>query len=224
MASGAVAVAFGKKDPREREAALGGGRLIARKTVYRGRIAPLLPQARLRPPAHFPHARPAWVISNERRVPAEIRFGVRMSQDEPFDEFLSRWIADGFFCDGGFAGFGLTRQIDRRLRRSKVARERRGHCTLRRCIDRRCRFAPRSRDMPAFLKRGLLVMPHPRRLMRFPGAANLVMAGKRCRISRKRGEHGQGEETSQRPEALVHSVVPPANQPARTMRSHDPDG
>jgi hypothetical protein len=161
-----------------------------------------LPQARFRPPAQLAHARPAGIIGNETRVPAEARSTVRVSENEPFDEFLSRWIADRFFYDGRFAGFGLAHQIDRRLNRSEVARE------GRRYIGRRCRLVPRRRDMPTFLEHGLLVMPRPRRLVRLPGVFNLVMARERDRVSRKRGEHGQGEETSQRPQALVHSVVP----------------
>jgi hypothetical protein len=36
----------------------------------------------------------------------------------------------------------------------------------------------------------------------------LLLGGERSRIARNRGEHHQGEETSQRPEMLVHSVVP----------------
>jgi hypothetical protein len=37
---------------------------------------------------------------------------------------------------------------------------------------------------------------------------SLFLVGERIRIIRKRGEHGQAEETRQRPEALVHSVIP----------------
>jgi hypothetical protein len=36
---------------------------------------------------------------------------------------------------------------------------------------------------------------------------DLLVAGQRYRIARKRGEHGQGQETSKRPEASVHSVI-----------------
>jgi hypothetical protein len=36
---------------------------------------------------------------------------------------------------------------------------------------------------------------------------NMLVAGARGRIIRKRREQGEGEETSQRPEALVHSMI-----------------
>jgi hypothetical protein len=36
---------------------------------------------------------------------------------------------------------------------------------------------------------------------------NFLVAGERYRVIRKRGDHGEREETSQRPEALVHSVI-----------------
>lgn len=41
------------------------------------------------------------------------------------------------------------------------------------------------------------------------GMVSLLVTGSRCRITRKRGEHGQGAQTSQRPETLVHFVIPP---------------
>ena len=41
------------------------------------------------------------------------------------------------------------------------------------------------------------------------GMESLLVTGSRCRITRKRGEHGQGAQTSQRPETLVHFVIPP---------------
>jgi hypothetical protein len=50
-------------------------------------------------------------------------------------------------------------------------------------------------------------MARPGRRIRLPGILNLLMAGERYRITRKRGEHGQGQETSERPEASVHSVI-----------------
>jgi hypothetical protein len=62
--------------------------------------------------------------------------------------------------------------------------------------------------MPTFFKPGIAVMPRARRLMRLLGMSGLLMAEERTRIARKWGEHRQGEETSQRPEALVHSMVP----------------
>ena len=52
-------------------------------------------------------------------------------------------------------------------------------------------------------------MAHRSRRIRPHGALNLLVAGERYRIIRKHGEHGEGEEASQRPEALVHPVVPP---------------
>src|ERR1700726_1053249 len=69
------------------------------------------------------------------------------------------------------------------------------------------------RRVPVFSARGLVVMPR-RRLMRLPGVVSLLMAGGGWRIGRKSGEHGQGKETSQRPQALVHSMVP--REPAGT--------
>src|ERR1700681_2669166 len=62
--------------------------------------------------------------------------------------------------------------------------------------------------MPALLERGVALMARPGRRIRLPGMLNLLVAGERYRIIRKRGEHGQGHETSERPEASVHSVIP----------------
>src|SRR5437879_10665010 len=74
LALGARAVALGKKDLREREPASGTRRLTAREAPHGRGVGPLLPQPRFRPPAQRPHARPARVVGNESRVPAEVRF------------------------------------------------------------------------------------------------------------------------------------------------------
>jgi hypothetical protein len=64
--------------------------------------------------------------------------------------------------------------------------------------------------MPTFLlKYRMALMARLARRIRLPGMLNLLVAGERCRIARKRGEHGQGQEPSERPEASVHSVIPP---------------
>jgi hypothetical protein len=47
---------------------------------------------------------PTRIFGNERRVSAEIRARIGMTQDEPLDKFLTRRIADGFFDRRGFAG------------------------------------------------------------------------------------------------------------------------
>src|ERR1700688_64722 len=96
QASGTGAVAFGEQDPREREAALGACRLIAYEATNGGGVAAFLPQMRLRPLAHESHARPARAIGDERRVSAEVRLSVRMAQDEPFNKFPRRRVADRF--------------------------------------------------------------------------------------------------------------------------------
>jgi hypothetical protein len=59
------------------------------------------------------------------------------------------------------------------------------------------------------LLRGLVLTP--RLLMArvcLLGMVGLLVTGSRYRITRKRGEHGQGAQTSQRPETLVHFVIP----------------
>ena len=83
-----------------------------RESANRRGIAPFLPQAHFRPPAQRVHARPAWVIGDETRVPVETRLTVWVSQDDPFDEFLGSRFADRFFYDGGLAGFGVAHQIE----------------------------------------------------------------------------------------------------------------
>lgn len=134
-----------------------------------------------------------------------------MAQDEPFDELLGRRIADRFLYDGRFASFGLAHQIDRLLNRRKVAGQRRGRRSRSRCIDGRCLLTPRRRymhRMSVFLKRGVALMAHPGRRIRLPGMLNLLVAGERYRIIRKRAEQGEREEASHRPEGFVHSVIP----------------
>ncbi len=142
-----------------------------------------------------------------------------MAQDEPFDEFLGRRIGNGFSDCRRFAGFALAHQIDRLPHRREVAGERSGRCSRSRCIagiGGLRRFAPRRRSMLAFLMRllrGLVLTP--RLLMArlcLLGMVGLLVTGSRYRITRKRGEHGQGAQTSQRPETLVHSVTPPRTQ------------
>ena len=71
--------------------------------------------------------------------------------------------------------------------------------------------------MPALLERGVALMARPGRRIRLPGMLNLLVAGERYRITRKRREHGHCQETSERPEASVHSVIP--REP--TGMSHD---
>src|SRR5438552_4865925 len=44
------------------------------------------------------------------------------------------------------------------------------------------------------------------------GMLSLLVSGNRYRLAGKRGEQSQGEQTSQRPETLVHSVIPPRTQ------------
>jgi hypothetical protein len=117
LAFGAVAVALGKQDPRERKPALAARRLAAREATHRRGVAPLLPQSPFRAPAQQADARPVRVVGNECRVPAETRFTGRVAQDQPFDELLGHRIADRFFDAGCFASFALAHQIDRLLDR-----------------------------------------------------------------------------------------------------------
>src|SRR5207302_9739007 len=92
-------------------------------------------------------------------------------------------------------------------------------------------FVPLGCDMRAvgaLPERGVAMMM-PGRVFGFLCVRRLLVAGVRrcaggkCR-QRRQGDHARQRPASQRPERLVHSVVPPANQPARTMRSHDPYG
>src|SRR5450759_639480 len=117
LAFGAVAVALGKQDPRERKPAFAARRLAAREATHRRGVAPLLPRSPFRAPAQQADARPARVVGNECRVPAETRFTGRVAQDQPFDELLGHRIADRFFDAGCFASFALAHQIDRLLDR-----------------------------------------------------------------------------------------------------------
>src|SRR4051794_19913703 len=82
----AVAVTFGKQNPPESQAPLGGDRLTPGEAVTRRGIALLLPQARLSPPAHEAHAWPVRVVRNESGVPVELRVGVGVTEQEPLDE------------------------------------------------------------------------------------------------------------------------------------------
>jgi hypothetical protein len=47
----------------------------------------------------------------------------------------------------------------------------------------------------------------PARRIGLPRMLNVLVAGKRYRVVRKRDEHGEAK-TSQRPKASVHSVIP----------------
>ena len=94
--SGTVTVAFSKQHPRKREAALGASRLIAYEVAHGGSVAALLPQTRLGPLAHEPHARPARIISDECRESGEVRVGLRVAQDEPFDKLSSSRVTNRF--------------------------------------------------------------------------------------------------------------------------------
>src|ERR1700722_16429014 len=107
QAFGTVTVAFGEQDPREREAALGAFWLIAYEATNGGGVAAVLPQTRLCPPAHESHTRPARIIGDERRVSAEARVSVRMTQDKPFNELPRRGVSDGFLYGGCVACLGL---------------------------------------------------------------------------------------------------------------------
>src|SRR6266852_6306393 len=64
------------------------------------------------------------------------------------------------------------------------------------------------RRVLVFFESSVAVRLRPARRICFPGVRNLLVAGERECIARKRGKHGQGGKTSQRPEALVHSVIP----------------
>src|SRR5450631_2167081 len=185
LAFGAVTVALGKQNPRERKPAPAGRRLTAREAAHRRGIAALLPQSRLRPPAQRAHARPVRVVGNESRVAAETRVTVWMTQDEPFDELLRSRIANGFFDGRRFAGLALAHQIDRLPDRGEVAGQRGGLRSLRGFFDRRCRcrlvLVRRRLDMRrmlALLERGVAVMAFGRRI-RLPGMLNLLVTGER---------------------------------------------
>jgi len=66
------------------------------------------------------------------------------------------------------------------------------------------------RRMSTLLRRGRVVMPRSRCLLRLPGVLGRLVTIGRSRMTRMRRKHGQGEETSQPPDVLVHSVVSPA--------------
>jgi hypothetical protein len=199
---------------------LGARRLIADEAVNRRGVAPLLPQARFRAPAQLAHARPVRIVGNEGRVTAEIRGTVRVSQDEPFDEFLRGGLSDGFFDRGRVAGLGLAHQIDGLFYRREIAGQWRRFRNLGRCFDRWFRLTPHRCSMHrvlCFLERGVAVRPGLTGRICLFGMLNRLGASECQRIIRKRGEHGQGGKTSQRPEALVHSVI--LREPAGT--SHE---
>jgi len=61
--------------------------------------------------------------------------------------------------------------------------------------------------VPAILGHGVALMADLRRRIRLPGVLNLLVAGARYRMIGKRGEHGQADQTSERPKASVHAVI-----------------
>src|SRR4029079_14164204 len=95
---------------------------------------------------HRAHAWPAGVIRNESRVPAEIRVGVGVTEQEPFDELSSRRIVDRLLDGACPAKVGLARQLDPLLDGRKVAGQLRrrgrsliaGWCRFVRCGGMRC--------------------------------------------------------------------------------------
>src|SRR6266566_6014761 len=68
------------------------------------------------------------------------------------------------------------------------------------------------RRMSILLRFSVAVMPHPGLVPRLLGRV-MLLAAPRGGICRKYGENSQAEETRERARALVHSVVPPTNQP-----------
>jgi len=74
QARGAVTIAFGQQAAREREPALGAGRLTSDEAANRRGVASLLPQPHFRPPAEQRRARPVRVIGNEGREAIKTRF------------------------------------------------------------------------------------------------------------------------------------------------------
>ena len=221
-----ITVALGQKHPRKREAALGSDRSISRKGVNRRGVTPLLPKTRLRPPAHQACAGPTRVVGNEGGISPEIGVGVGVAQDKPFDKSAGRRIVDVFFDRGRFTGLGLARQIDRVLYRCKIARQRRSWRSRGGSIDGFVSVCPGIPVMPGFVLRGLARMPRAgfrigRLRIRFLPVLNMFGSGVCDRTSGKAGEDRDGKDTSQRPQALVHFVVP--CEPAGTnVRSHDP--
>src|SRR5437660_341145 len=107
MASGGFTITFAKQHPRQCQPALDAGGPLAGKAPDPGCIATLLPQQRLRT-SEQGLAAPVRIVGNERRIPAETRLGVWMTEDKPLDELLARRIADGLFDLGGFAQFSLA--------------------------------------------------------------------------------------------------------------------
>ncbi len=167
-----------------------------------------MPKARFRSPAQRAHARPIWVVGDESRVPGETQVTILVAQDEPFDELLGHRIGDGFFDCSRFAGFALAGQIDRLPDRRKVAGEWRGRRSLSGFFDWGRRLVPRHRDMLALLLvGGVALMADLGRHICLAGMLNLLVAGARYRIVRKRDQHSQAEKTGERPKASVHSVI-----------------
>jgi hypothetical protein len=50
-------------------------------------------------------------------------------------------------------------------------------------------------------------MAHTRRRIGRLGVRKLLVAAERCRVIRRRRDHAESEQASQRPEALVHPVI-----------------
>src|SRR5260370_2126754 len=65
---GAVTVALGKQDPRERKPAPAGRRLAGREAAHRRGTPALLPPHPLPPPPSPPHPRPVPVFPDEHAV------------------------------------------------------------------------------------------------------------------------------------------------------------
>src|SRR3984957_17099292 len=120
-----VAVALGEQDPRERKAALGARRMITCEIANGGGVTALLPQQRFCPLAQKSRARPIRTIGDERRVSAKDSIGLRVAQDEPFNELPRRRVADRSLYRGRLVCLALAREIDRIPYRREIARERR---------------------------------------------------------------------------------------------------
>jgi len=165
-----------------------------------GGVTALLPQQRFCPLAQKSRARPIRTIGDERRVSAKDSIGLRVAQDEPFNEFPRRRVADRSLYRGRLVCLALAREIDRIPYRREIARERRSVSALGRQVAGRRRLALNNRDMlciPGFLERGVAVVPHPGRFVRLVSLLRLA-AGPRNSVSRRCGEHSQDQETRQR--------------------------
>jgi hypothetical protein len=165
-----------------------------------GGVTALLPQQRFCPLAQKSRARPIRTIGDERRVSAEDSISLRVAQDEPFNEFPRRRVADRFLYRGRLVCLALAREIDRIPYRREIARERRSVRALWRRVAGPRRLALSNRDMlcmPGFRERGVAVVPHPGRFMRLAGLPRLA-AGPRNSVGRTCGEHSQDQDTRQR--------------------------